>query len=138
MIWTFTNAAWCIVDFSKGIYPQSVLFFIYFILSIWGIIEWTKRPEGKNKLQILEGSGMKIWQFISFAVNVLSCALYSFYIEKTYISDEWFIAGLIVGNALITVTTWTIVILFRGMRNADPITLLHEFARRKARPKKAE
>ncbi len=41
-IWTLTNAAWCIYDFIIGAYSQSFLFLIYFILAIWGIMEWKK------------------------------------------------------------------------------------------------
>ena len=39
-IWGVTNASWAVVDFYKGIYAQSVLFFIYFLLALWGIYEW--------------------------------------------------------------------------------------------------
>ena len=40
IIWAFTNASWAIIDFIKDIPAQGVLFTIYFILAIWGIIEW--------------------------------------------------------------------------------------------------
>jgi nicotinamide riboside transporter PnuC len=39
-IWCFTNLAWCVIDFYKGIYFQSLQFFVYFILAIWGLYEW--------------------------------------------------------------------------------------------------
>lgn len=42
IIWLFTNAFWCGYDFYKGLYSQSVLFLIYFIISIIGIIKWRK------------------------------------------------------------------------------------------------
>jgi hypothetical protein len=42
IIWTATNLIWCIFNFKKKIYAQSFLFFIYFILAIWGLIEWVK------------------------------------------------------------------------------------------------
>ena len=40
LIWLFTNSAWCIYDFSKGLYSQAFLFFIYTCLSVWGLIKW--------------------------------------------------------------------------------------------------
>lgn len=42
IIWTFTNASWMVVDFIRGIYSQSFLFFIYFILAIYGLYKWAK------------------------------------------------------------------------------------------------
>ena len=42
ILWTFTNAFWCGYDIYKEAYPQAVLFFVYFLLAIWGIIEWRK------------------------------------------------------------------------------------------------
>ena len=42
-IWAVTNATWTVVDFTVGLYAQSALFFVYFILAIYGIIEWRKR-----------------------------------------------------------------------------------------------
>lgn len=44
-IWAVTNASWCVIDLMKGIYAQSFLFFIYFLLAIWGIVEWGKKNE---------------------------------------------------------------------------------------------
>jgi nicotinamide mononucleotide transporter len=43
IIWAFTNLAWCIIDFYKGIYAQSVLFGVYFILALWGIYKWNEK-----------------------------------------------------------------------------------------------
>jgi len=42
VIWVFTNAAWAIVDASHGIYAQSALHLVYFVLAIWGVIAWSK------------------------------------------------------------------------------------------------
>lgn len=42
--WSGTNASWVVIDFARGIYAQAVLFFVYFVLAIWGIIAW-KKPE---------------------------------------------------------------------------------------------
>jgi nicotinamide riboside transporter PnuC len=41
-LWIFTNGAWCIYDFSIAAYAQSALFFVYFLLAIWGLWEWRK------------------------------------------------------------------------------------------------
>lgn len=42
-LWFITNAGWCIVDYHKGIYAQAALFFVYWLLSIWGIFAWRSR-----------------------------------------------------------------------------------------------
>jgi len=42
IIWAFTNFTWMIIDFAKGIPEQGVLFAIYFILAIWGLVKWNK------------------------------------------------------------------------------------------------
>ena len=42
IIWAFTNFAWMIIDWTYGLYAQSVLFLIYFILAIWGLYKWKK------------------------------------------------------------------------------------------------
>lgn len=52
-IWGITNAAWCVIDLIYGIYPQAVLFFVYFILAIWGIVAWRKRAEGTLNTMLL-------------------------------------------------------------------------------------
>uniref|UniRef100_A0A6M3J5P4 Putative nicotinamide mononucleotide transporter n=1 Tax=viral metagenome TaxID=1070528 RepID=A0A6M3J5P4_9ZZZZ len=39
-IWAITNAGWTIIDFQKEIYAQSALFFVYFLLALWGIYKW--------------------------------------------------------------------------------------------------
>ena len=44
-IWLFTNAAWAVVDFYKGIPAQGILFTIYTALAIWGIIEWKEEKK---------------------------------------------------------------------------------------------
>ena len=45
VLWIFSNFSWMIVDFYRGIYAQSVLFFVYFLLAIYGLIEWKKDDE---------------------------------------------------------------------------------------------
>jgi nicotinamide riboside transporter PnuC len=41
-VWLFTNCFWCIYDFSKGLYSQSLLFFVYTGLAIWGLVKWRR------------------------------------------------------------------------------------------------
>jgi len=43
-IWAVTNAAWAIIDFSRGLPEQGVLFSVYFCLAVWGLVEWCRRP----------------------------------------------------------------------------------------------
>lgn len=42
IIWLFTNTAWAIIDFYKGIPAQGLLFTIYAGLAVYGIWEWRK------------------------------------------------------------------------------------------------
>jgi nicotinamide riboside transporter PnuC len=41
-IWTVTNTAWCLVDWEHGLYAQSALMAVYFLLSVWGLWRWTR------------------------------------------------------------------------------------------------
>ena len=43
VIWLCTNTAWCVIDALRGIPAQSVLFFVYAIMAIWGIYEWRSK-----------------------------------------------------------------------------------------------
>ena len=43
IIWACTNFAWSLYDYFIGAYAQSALFGVYFILAIYGIIEWSKK-----------------------------------------------------------------------------------------------
>ena len=45
LIWTGTNATWAIVDYIKGIYPQSALFMVYTCLAVWGLIKWHREKK---------------------------------------------------------------------------------------------
>ncbi len=40
LVWIFTNATWAVIDFKKRIPAQGILFTIYFMLAIWGFIQW--------------------------------------------------------------------------------------------------
>ena len=48
IIWLFTNAFWCGYDLYKGLYSQAILFFVYFILAIVGVIKWRKSEDIHN------------------------------------------------------------------------------------------
>jgi len=39
-IWLFSNGCWIIYTYRKRTYPLVALFATYFILAIWGIIQW--------------------------------------------------------------------------------------------------
>lgn len=43
-IWAVTNFGWALVDFWKGLPAQGALFSVYFLLALWGIYEWRKKP----------------------------------------------------------------------------------------------
>ncbi len=40
LIWAVTNFSWMVVDYQQGLYSQAVLFLVYFLLALWGLIEW--------------------------------------------------------------------------------------------------
>ena len=44
-VWLCTNCAWMIVDFSAGLYAQAVLFAVYAVLAVWGLVKWAKNGE---------------------------------------------------------------------------------------------
>lgn len=44
-IWSVTNAVWAVVDFRAGLWEQGSLFAVYFIMAVWGVIEWTKKKQ---------------------------------------------------------------------------------------------
>jgi len=40
MIWAVTNFAWMVIDYRAGLYSQSLLFAVYFLLAIYGLWKW--------------------------------------------------------------------------------------------------
>jgi len=42
--WLVSNSIWLIVDIHKGIYEQALIFGVYTILAILGIVVWKKKP----------------------------------------------------------------------------------------------
>lgn len=45
-IWLVTNFAWMMINFYHKMYAQSFLFFVYFILAIWGLYNWSRKKGG--------------------------------------------------------------------------------------------
>ena len=44
-VWMGTNAAWAVIDWQSGLYAQSALFVVYFVLAVWGWVRWRKQKE---------------------------------------------------------------------------------------------
>jgi len=40
-VWAVTNVAWMIYDVRLGAYPQAFMFFVYLLLSLWGLYRWS-------------------------------------------------------------------------------------------------
>ena len=40
VVWVFTNAFWAIYDYHIGATAQAALFFVYFLLALWGLWKW--------------------------------------------------------------------------------------------------
>lgn len=55
LIWGFTNAAFAVRTYFLGAYEMTVLFSIYFLLAIVGIIRWNQKA--KNQDETVEGIG---------------------------------------------------------------------------------
>ena len=47
-IWSGTNAVWTYADLTHGLLPQAALQGVYFVLSIYGIWNWTARKKGPS------------------------------------------------------------------------------------------
>ena len=50
-IWLCTNAFWCVFNVMHRSYAQAILYAVYFILAIVGIVKW-KKGEIKNDSRI--------------------------------------------------------------------------------------
>lgn len=53
-LWGFTNAAFAIRTYLLGAYEMTVLFTIYFILAIVGIIRWNQKSKIQNEIKEVE------------------------------------------------------------------------------------
>ena len=54
VIWLFTNTFWCVYDWCIGAYSQSLLFAVYAMLAIWGLVRW-KRDDRRNSSGTRQG-----------------------------------------------------------------------------------
>ena len=43
LLWCATNASWAIIDYRAGLYAQSALFVVYFVLAVVGFYQWGKK-----------------------------------------------------------------------------------------------
>lgn len=41
-IWCVTNAVWALIDLRHGIYAQAALQGVYFLLSVYGLVKWSR------------------------------------------------------------------------------------------------
>jgi hypothetical protein len=86
VIWLFTNTAWLIIDTAHILYLQTILFAVYIILSIWGLICW----KGSIKLTItLWGEskipkGYSVWAWDVSSGKARCCKTYLLPIFKAY------------------------------------------------------
>ena len=44
IVWGVTNASWAVIDYNAGLTAQAALFAVYFVLAVWGLIEWGIKP----------------------------------------------------------------------------------------------
>ena len=41
-IWCLTIAVWALIDLRHGIYAQAAPQFVYFVLSVYGLVRWSR------------------------------------------------------------------------------------------------
>jgi nicotinamide riboside transporter PnuC len=46
LCWIASNTSWAVIDYQKGLFAQAFLFFVYLILSVWGLWEWRHKEKG--------------------------------------------------------------------------------------------
>lgn len=49
-LWLFTNGFWCVYNVIYQSYAQSILYAVYFVLSIVGIVQWKKGANNEKRL----------------------------------------------------------------------------------------
>jgi len=42
VLWIGTNGSWAAIDFYNGLPEQGVMFVVYLILSIYGLVKWVR------------------------------------------------------------------------------------------------
>lgn len=45
--WCVSNLYWVVYDFKMGAYAQGFLFFVYFLLSVKGMLVWSKKERNE-------------------------------------------------------------------------------------------
>jgi nicotinamide riboside transporter PnuC len=48
LLWLFTSATWTVVDYRMENYPQAGIFFVYMLLSVWGLWRWRTETHDWN------------------------------------------------------------------------------------------
>ena len=48
VLWAITNATWAVADYRHGLPQQAALQAVYFLLSIYGIVRWSRAPRGRR------------------------------------------------------------------------------------------
>jgi len=48
ILWIFSNFTWMVIDYNAGLYAQSFLFLVYFLLAIWGLIQWSREQDERQ------------------------------------------------------------------------------------------
>lgn len=47
-LWALSNLGWIAFDLYIGAYSQAFLFFVYFGMCVWGIVEWSRTKPATN------------------------------------------------------------------------------------------
>jgi len=55
IFWCFSNTAWCLWNLHIGQTPLAVQFFIYLLISIYGLVKW--RREERRRWEIIDATG---------------------------------------------------------------------------------
>jgi len=45
VVWLFTNSIWCIYNLIIREYSQSLLWGVYTVLAVWGMVQWYREQE---------------------------------------------------------------------------------------------
>ncbi len=44
-LWLVSNGGWCVLDLQNEQYPRALLMAVYFALSVWGFVSWSRKEE---------------------------------------------------------------------------------------------
>jgi hypothetical protein len=86
VIWLFTNTVWLIIDTAHGLYSQTILFAVYIILSVWGLLQW---KDGYKPTITLWGEsnipkGYSVWNLDWCTGKACCCKTYLLPVLKAY------------------------------------------------------